>query len=307
MLVTAPELLAGVAIDLAIGDPQWLPHPVRAVGWLARVCERILRATTLPLRIAGVLFWISVVGISALVVWATIYVGHSWFAIYWIYSLLACRDLVVEAARVVRALAENDYEKAKKRLSWIVGRDTATLDEPEMVRATVETVAENLSDGVIAPLFYLALGGPVAMGAYKAINTLDSMVGYRNERYSEFGWASARIDDVVNFIPARITALLIWIAALLPGFNARRALQITIRDGGNQPSPNSGYPEAAVAGALGVQLGGINYYQGRPSVKASLGDAVVPLERGVFPRVRVLLYAAEALCVATILGCTAWA
>jgi adenosylcobinamide-phosphate synthase len=306
VLVTARELLAGVALDLALGDPQWLPHPVRAVGWLARVSERILRATKLPLRIAGVLFWILVVGTSAVVVRITVYFGHSWCAIYWIYTLLACRDLDVEAGQVVRALVENDHEKARKRLSWIVGRDTATLDEPEMVRATVETVAENLSDGVIAPLFYLALGGPVAMGAYKAINTLDSMVGYRNERYGEFGWASARIDDVVNFIPARITALLIWIAALLPGFNSWRAFRITVRDGGNQPSPNSGYPEAAVAGALGVRLGGVNYYRGQPGVKARLGDAVVPLERGIFPRVRVLLYASEALCVATILGFAAW-
>jgi adenosylcobinamide-phosphate synthase len=246
------------------------------------------------------------VGISTAAVAITVRFGHSWCTIYWIYSLLACRDLDVEAGRVVRALEERDHEKARTRLSWIVGRDTAMLDEPEMVRATVETVAEHLSDGVIAPLFYLAMGGPVGMGAYKAINTLDSMVGYRNERYNEFGWASARIDDVANFIPARITALLVWIAALLPGFNARRALRITVRDGGNQPSPNSGYPEAAVAGALGVRLGGVNYYQGRPRLKAPLGDALIPLERGIFPRVRILLYASEALCVATILGWAAW-
>ena len=306
MFVTARELLAGVALDLAIGDPQWLPHPVRAVGWLARVSERTMRATGLPLQIAGVLFWIIVVGVSTLTVAATVRFGHSWCTVYWIYALLACRDLDVEAGRVVHALEEHDHEKARNRLSWIVGRDTATLDEPEMVRATVETVAENLSDGVVAPLFWLAIAGPVGMAAYKAANTLDSMVGYRNERYREFGWASARIDDIVNFIPARIAALLIWIAALLPGFNARRALQITLRDGGSQPSPNSGYPEAAVAGALGVRLGGINYYQGRQSLKAPIGDAVVPLARSIYPRVRVLLYASEALCVAAIVGCSAW-
>lgn len=306
MFVTTRELAAGVALDLALGDPQWLPHPVRAVGWFARVAERLLRATRLPLRIAGAIFWLLVVGTFTAIVWATVRLGHEWAGVYWIYSLLACRDLDVEAGRVIGALEERDHEKARKRLSWIVGRDTAALDEREMVRATVETVAENLSDGVIAPLFYLALAGPAGMAAYKAVNTLDSMVGYRNERYADFGWASARIDDAANFIPARITAVLIWIAALLPGFNAVRAFRVTLRDGGSQPSPNSGFPEAAVAGALGVQLGGVNFYQGKRSVKPALGDAVVALERGIFPRLRVLLYASEVLCVAAILGLTEW-
>ncbi len=311
MLVTLPqvtprELLAGVALDLAIGDPQWLPHPVRAVGWFVGLCERALRATRLPLRIAGLLFWAVVVGSFTLFVWLTVWLGREWCSIYWIFALLACRDLDVEAGRVVRALERNDPAEARRRLAWIVGRDTATLDESEMVRATVETVAENLSDGVIAPLFYLAIAGPAGMAAYKAINTLDSMVGYRNECYREFGWASARMDDIANFIPARLTALLIWIAALLPGFDARRAYRVTVRDGGGQPSPNSGYPEAAVAGALGVQLGGINFYGGKASRKAALGDAVFPLERGVFRRVRVLLYASEGLFIAGILGCAAW-
>jgi len=306
VLVTARELAAGVLLDLAIGDPQWLPHPVRAIGWLARVSERSLRKTWLPLRVAGLVFSVLVVGTVTLAVWVSIRFRPTWTRVYWIYSLLACRQLDVEAGRVIRALEQNDREQARMRLSSIVGRDTATLDEPAMVRATVETVAENLTDGVIAPLFYLAIAGPAGMAAYKAINTLDSMVGYRNGRYREFGWASARMDDVANFIPARLTAALIWIAALLPGFNAWRAFRVTLRDGGSQPSPNSGYPEAAVAGALGVQLGGLNYYEGKPSVKASLGDAVVPLERDVYRRVRVLLYASEGLSIVTILGCAGW-
>ncbi len=306
MLVTARELMAGVALDLAFGDPQWLPHPVRGIGWLARVCEGPLRATGLPLRLAGFLYWLLVTGICTLTVWATVRFVHEWFGVYWIWSLLACRDLDVEAGRVIRALKQNDPDKARHWLSCIVGRDTAILNEPEMIRATVETVAENLSDGVIAPLFWLAITGPAGMMAFKAINTLDSMVGYKNEKYREFGWASARIDDLANFIPARVTALLIWVAALLPGFRAKLAYRVTFRDGGNQPSPNSGYPEAAMAGALGVQLGGLNYYQGRPSLKATLGNPVVPLERGIFPRVRVLLYATEVLFLAMILGCMAW-
>lgn len=306
MLVSARELLAGVALDLAVGDPQWMPHPVRGIGWFARNCECVFRATHWPLRVAGVLFWVVVVGSFTMLVWLTVHYGGVWCSIYWIYSLLACRDLDVEAGRVVSALIDRNEGEARKRLSRIVGRDTAQLTEPEMVRATIETVAENLSDAVIAPLFYLAIAGPAGMAAYKAINTLDSIVGYRDERYREFGWASARIDDAANYIPARLTALLIWIAALLPGFDAIRAFRVTLRDGGSQPSPNSGFPEAAVAGALGVQLGGLNYYRGKPSLKAALGNAIVPLEPGVFPRTRVLLYAAEGLCVAAILGSVSW-
>lgn len=302
MFVKPWELVAGVALDLVIGDPQWLPHPVRAIGWFASRSERFWRSPGMPLRVAGVLFWFSVVGASAAVVWLTL----PWANVYWIYALLACRDLDVEAGQVIKALEREDIPGARAKLSRIVGRDTATLDEPEILRATVETVAENLGDGVIAPLFYLAVAGPVGMAVYKAINTLDSMVGYRNERYREFGWASARIDDMANFVPSRIAALLIWLAALIPGFDAQRAFRITLRDGASQPSPNSGYPEAAAAGALGVQLGGLNYYRGVPSRKPTLGDPIVPLTRRLFQRVRILLYASEGLCVVSILGCLAW-
>ncbi|MDQ6701265.1 MAG: adenosylcobinamide-phosphate synthase CbiB, partial [Acidobacteriota bacterium] len=223
MRVREWELCAGIALDLAIGDPQWLPHPVRGIGCLASFAERFWRATKLPLRAAGVLFWISVVGTSVAVVRLTL----PWGTTYWIYALLACRDLDVEAGRVVRALRNGNLDESRQELSRIVGRDTANLDEPEILRATVETVAENLSDGVIAPLFYLGVGGPLGMAAYKTINTLDSMVGYRNERYREFGWASARMDDLANFLPARLTAILIWAGALICGFDARRAVRVT--------------------------------------------------------------------------------
>src|SRR5205085_1386130 len=155
-----------------------------------------------------------------------------------------------------------DIAEARSKLAMIVGRDTAQLEEPEILRAAIETVAENLSDGVIAPLLYLALGGPVGMAAYKAINTLDSMVGYRDQRYSEFGWASARLDDLANFVPARLTAVLVWTCALMLGYDAGRSRRITLRDAKTQPSPNAGYPEAAVAGALGIRLGGVNFYHG---------------------------------------------
>jgi adenosylcobinamide-phosphate synthase len=164
------------------------------------------------------------------------------------------------------------------------------LDEAGIVRAVVETVAENLSDGIVAPLFFLALGGPVAMAAYKAVNTLDSMVGYRDERYRDFGWFSARADDWANWLPARLTAVLICAWSLLPGYSFRHAVRITLRDGASQPSPNAGYPEGAVAGALGVRLGGVNHYGGVASTKAFLGDPRLRLDRALFPRLRALLY-----------------
>lgn len=304
--VTASELVAGVALDLVLGDPRWLPHPIRGLGWLVGRIEAMMRRTNLPLRIAGVVFVVVAVSLFTAFVGVTSAFGGPVVRIYWIYALLACRDLDIEAVRVIRALDCGDIPTARKNLSWIVGRDTATLDEPEIVRATIETVAENLSDAVIAPLFFLAVGGPAGMAAYKAVNTLDSMVGYRNDRYREFGWASARLDDILNLIPARLTAGLIWCAALLPGFDAKRAFRVTVRDGGNQPSPNSGYPEAAVAGALGVQLGGTNFYQGRPSHKNTLGDPVHLLQRTVYPRVRTLLYVTEGLCVACMAGGSQW-
>jgi adenosylcobinamide-phosphate synthase len=298
--VSARALLAGVALDLVFGDPQWLPHPVRGVGKAASVAEKFWRETGLPLRFAGGMFWVTVVGASVVLVRLSL----PWANLYWIYSLLACRDLDRQAANVVRALDRRDIEEARRKLSWIVGRDTTCLNEGEIIRATVETVAENLSDGVIAPLFYLLIAGPLGMAAYKSVNTLDSIVGYKNGKYREFGWVSARMDDWVNYVPARLTAVLVWVAAYLLGFDARKSVQITLRDGYKQPSPNAGYPEAAVAGALGVQLGGLNYYNGVPSRKPFLGDAVVPLRRETFGQVRKILYLSEAIFV---LICLRWA
>ena len=289
-------------LDLVFGDPQWLPHPVRGIGKIASASEKFWRNTRLPLRLAGVWFFVTVVGTAVILV----RLSPRWANIYWIYSLLACRDLHRQSGLVVRALDGGNIEEARRKLSWIVGRDTADLGEGEIMRAVVETVAENLSDGVIAPLFYLLLAGPPGMAAYKSINTLDSMVGYRNQRYCEFGWASARMDDVANYVPARLTALLVWISAILPNLSIRRSITVTLRDGGKHPSPNAGYPEAAVAGALGVQLGGLNFYAGVPSRKPLLGNAVNPLRRDAFRQVRTILYLSEAIFVALCLRWTKW-
>jgi adenosylcobinamide-phosphate synthase len=214
------------------------------------------------------------------------------------WSCLAARSLHRESQLVAEALGRGDLTAARRYLANIVGRDTAELDEAEIWRATVETVAENTSDGVIAPLFYLCLGGPLLAIAYKAVNTLDSMVGYRNERYIEFGRASARFDDLANFIPARITGLLMVAAAPLFGLSARNAWRIMRRDGRNHSSPNSGIPEAAVAGALGVRLGGTNLYGGRPVEKPTIGDAVQLLSLASWRGAVMLMYGAEALLLA---------
>jgi len=294
------ELLAGVGLDLLVGDPRWFPHPVRGFGWCAIQLERLWRATKLPLRWAGVCFTISAVLCAGAVVWSTL----PWLNIFWIWTLLALRDLDWEATLVWRALERGDIEEARRKLAMIVGRDTAHLEEPEILRAAIETVAENLSDAVIGPLLYLGVAGPLGMAAFKAINTLDSMVGYRNARYSEFGWASARLDDLVNFVPARLTAVLVWICALVPGYDAARSRQITMRDAASQPSLNAGYPEAAVAGALGIRLGGVNFYNGARSEKPYLGDPVKPLDKRAFQAARVLLYACSGLMLLVVFGVT---
>ena len=293
------DVLAAAALDLAIGDPPWLPHPVRAIGlWISKQ-EAILRRTSIGLRFAGVLLWFgTVVPVAALVAASTWWTPLS--AIYWIFSFLAIRDLDRHATRVIDALRANEIALAREHLSWIVGRDTARLEAPEIIRAVIETVGENLGDGIVAPLFFLAIGGPAAMAAYKAVNTLDSMVGYRNEKYRDLGWFSARADDWANWIPARLTALLIWLVSLAPGFSLRESIRITLRDGGSQPSPNSGWPEAAVAGALGIQLGGSSAYGGVVSNKAFLGDATRALDVAVFPRVRFILYSVALLSVAMV-------
>jgi adenosylcobinamide-phosphate synthase len=283
----------GIALDLLIGDPRWLPHPIRWLGALIVRLEKLWRASRLPLRLAGCGLWLSTVPIAAGVVDLT-----PWLAVYWIFALIAIRNLDQEAAAVIGVLP--DLDEARLRVAGIVGRDTAHLSESEIIRATIETVAENFSDAVVAPLFYLALGGPVAMAAYKAVNTLDSMVGYKDERYRELGWASARIDDVANFLPSRLSVLLIWIASVLLLYDIRRSVRVTLRDARSQPSPNSGYPEAAFAGALGIRLGGVNYYRGVESRKAFLGDPVRPIDRAAFARTRRLYYVSTAILVIAI-------
>ncbi len=270
---------AAVLLDWLLGDPRSLPHPVVGIGKLTSLLEALLRRLGCDGRIGGAALVLLTLSGAIGAAWSIIsalrqidpLVGTAgeillaWFC-------LAARSLHQESRLVATALEQDDLPAARQNLSYIVGRDTATLDEPEVWRGTVETVAENTADGVITPLFYLMLGGPLLALTYKAINTLDSMVGYKNERYLDFGWAAARLDDLVNWLPARITGLLLVMTAPLIGGSLGNAWRIMRRDGQNHASPNSGIPEAAVAGALRVQLGGDSSYLGTIVAKPTIGD-----------------------------------
>jgi len=274
--MTAPmlpsRLLAAYALDWIAGDPESMPHPVRLIGAAISHGERLLRCSARPeieLRQGSLLTAAAVSG-----AWAIARVVRNAGPIAEIllgWTTLATRDLLDESAAVIQAVEAGDLPQARLLLSRIVGRDTHSLDAPDILRAVIETLAEGLCDGVVAPLMYLALGGVPAAFAYKAINTLDSMIGHPEPPYRYFGRVAARLDDAGNFVPARVTATAICVAALLMKHDARQAWRIFLRDGSHHPSPNAGRPEAAMAGALGVRLGGMNYYGGEPSPKPVLG------------------------------------
>ena len=279
-------------LDVAVGDPRWFPHPVRWMGSIVNWCDqRVYQLLLSPAkqRMAGVLLAIALpagaYAIGALLVWLGGSIDPLWGSLVTVllaWTTLAARDLIDHVVSVQRALQSVSLTGARSAVGKIVGRDTEEMSEPDIVRATIETIAESTADGIMAPLFYLVLGGAPLALAYKAVSTLDSMIGHLDDRYRWFGWASARLDDVANFLPARITALLLVLSAGVVSRswpNMQRAWQILFRDGGQHPSPNSGRPEAAMAGALGVQLGGINRYDGLLVERPCLGDPHQPLTR----------------------------
>jgi len=307
MITLSPLVLLGaVLLDLLLGDPGWFPHPVVFIGRLIRLLETLLRKLFTNERLAGLLLLaitVSVSSGSAYLILRFASVIHPLLGeltgMFIGYTCLASRSLHAESAKVAEALKYGDLPAARNALAMIVGRDTEGLAEPDIWRGAVETVAENSSDGVIAPLSFLILGGPVLAIAYKAVNTLDSMVGYKNDRYLYFGWASARFDDLCNWLPARLTGAMIVLSAALAGLSARNSLRIMLRDGRNHSSPNSGYPEAAAAGALGVRLGGVNRYFGKEVVKPTIGDPLRPLDAKAWQGTIRLMYCAEGILVLT--------
>lgn len=276
-------LLLGFVLDLILGDPPWLYHPVRAmgalIGYLEQGLRRVYPSTPAGLRRAGRQMAILGVSITALIFWSILYLAsllgpavafliHAFLA----YQMLATRDLYNHSIRIFRRLESGNLPGSRHALSHIVGRDTQSLNEAGIVRATVESVSENTADGVVAPLFYLALGGPVLGAVYKMINTMDSMVGYQNSRYQDFGRFAARLDDVANWIPARLAAFSMILAAACCKLDAKGALQIWRRDRTAHASPNSAQAESVCAGALGIQLGGDSHYGGLVVKKPTIGD-----------------------------------
>ena len=302
------QVICALVLDAAVGDPRWFPHPARYTGRLALWLEQVTRSRIEDDRLAGCVTAAAVAGSAALA--AALVTGAArrlrpWVgdlasvAIVW--TALAPRGLAGHALEVDAALERDDLEAARNLVGRMVGRDAA-LDEAGVVRAAVESVAENTVDGVTAPLFYAFAGGPAAVAAYKAVSTLDSTFGYRNQRYERFGWASARSDDVANLIPSRLTVLAGVPAAALLGLRPADALRVCLRDGRKHSSPNSGLAEATMAGALGVQLGGPLMREGRLVEHPTLGDALQPLDRDHIRQAVRLMAATTAVWTGMLAG-----
>lgn len=299
-------LIAGFLLDLLLGDPEWLYHPVRLIGKYISFAEKRLRSRGGDLRKKAVILTGSTIFLTmastAFILWLLHLAGRiplfigmtlmNWMGI-------AVRCMAKEARDVERSF-DRGIDAARKQVARIVGRDTDRLSEEEIIKATVETVAENTTDGVISPLFWALLGGPVLLWGFKAANTLDSMVGYMDEKYRDIGWSSAKLDDVLNYIPARLTALLMIGAAFLTKLDGRNAFRMVRRDHANHKSPNCAWSEAAAAGALHIQLGGTHEYFGKPVVKPTIGDADRPAEKRDIRRSVSLLYGTSILMMAII-------
>ena len=304
-------LAVALVLDALAGDPRWLPHPVVAMGKGIAALERLFNR---PQASPASLRWRGVVTVNLLVLatgfssWGVIYLAGllspalAWLVgLVMLYYTLAGRSLAQAALSVWRPLAAEDIESARRAIGMFVGRDTQALDEGEIARATVETVAENLADGFVAPLMYALIGGPPLAMVYKVINTMDSMLGYKSPQLLHFGWAAARLDDIANYLPARLAALLLLVAGMLRGINPGPALATWRRDAAKHPSPNGGATEAVMAGLLGVALGGVNFYQGVASSRGVLGQMRHPLSRQTI-RQSLVIYCL-AWFVAAILAC----
>lgn len=304
--------IIGYLLDLIFGDPQGFPHPIRLIGKLIHEVESYLRRKCRngnDERKAGITLWIVVVTVSFLVpliILLFLYGLNPILGIIaeavMIYFILAAKSLKVESMKVYTSLQNNNIIEARKNLSYIVGRDTENLNAPDVARAAIETVAENTSDGVIAPMLFILLGGAPLGFMYKAINTLDSMVGYKNEKYINMGRFSAIADDVANYIPSRISAYLMILASVILKMDYKHAYKIYKRDRYNHSSPNSAQTEAVCAGSLNVMLGGDNFYGGKLVHKPTIGDDIKEIETEDIKRANDLMYVTSSLCL--VLGGT---
>lgn len=299
-------VILGFVLDLIVGDPHWLYHPIRLVGHLISGLEKLLRRifpkTEQGELIAGGFLLVLTAGITTAVAWELLLAAglvhpclRFVLEVIMCYWVLATKSLKTETMKVYDALKEGDLKKARFAVSMVVGRDTEVLDDIGVIKAAVETVAENASDGVIAPLLFLMIGGAPLGFFYKAVNTMDSMVGYKNDKYLYFGRAAAKFDDVLNYIPARLSGMLMCGAAAFCGMDSKNAWRIYRRDRYNHSSPNSAHTEATAAGAMHIQLAGNAYYFGKLYEKPTLGDPDRPVEYEDIPRVNRLLYATAIL------------
>jgi len=309
-------VILGFFMDLLIGDPHWLYHPIRLVGHLISCLERLFRGIFLKSKAgelsAGVFLVVFTVGITTFAAWGLLFFAgilhpYARFGVETLmcYQILATKSLKDETMKVYQALKAGDLIKARHAVSMVVGRDTDVLDEVGVTKAAVETVAENTSDGVIAPLLFLIIGGAPLGFFYKATNTLDSMVGYKNEKYLYFGRAAAKFDDVLNYIPSRLSAVLMTVAAAFCGLDLCHAWKIYLRDRSNHSSPNSAHTEAVAAGALHIQLAGNAYYFGKLYEKPTIGDPDRAVEYQDIKRINQLMYATAILALlvfATVKG-----
>ena len=306
MMVKILALPAGFVLDLIFGDPRWLYHPVCLIGKLISLLEkgirRIFPKSQKGELAGGCLEVLLVCGLCFLVPFGILHVLYGWqpwlgflLETFWCYQLLATKSLKTESMKVYDRLVNGTLEEARYAVSMIVGRDTKSLTPEGVTKAAVETVAENASDGIIAPMFYMAIGGAPFMFLYKGINTMDSMLGYKNDRYLYFGRCAAKLDDAANYIPARVSGWLMVAGTLFVGLDTKNAAKIYRRDRRNHASPNSAQTEAAMAGALDVQLAGNAYYFGKLYEKPTIGDAIRKVEAEDIPRANRLLYSTSVL------------
>lgn len=295
-ILTLP-MVVGFIIDIILGDPYSLPHPVRAIGTLISKFEKFVRSRFNNLRKGGVFLAVAVLVISTLAPLLILILCYRINVILGVaiesvmcWQLIAARCLQKESMKVYRAISENDTEKARKAVSMIVGRDTDVLDEKGIIKAAVETVAENTSDGVTAPMMYISAGGAALGFLYKAVNTMDSMIGYKNEKYADIGRFAARLDDLLNYIPSRLTALAMILSAYLLRLDGKNAFHIWKRDRRKHASPNSAQTESVCAGALDIRLAGDAYYFGELHKKEFIGDDIRTPENEDIRRANRLMY-----------------